>query len=191
MSKKHHYNNNRTNEEIKVSEPEAPAAEEVKPEEAEVKAPEVKVEVKTAEVKTEVVSDEMGIIAAGTKVIGDIATKGHLTIAGKVEGDIEAKGDIFTTGQIEGKIRCRKLKADAGSLYTEMNADESVIIGKNSKLVGSIHCKDITVEGSVEGDIVASGRVILTSCSVVKGNITASNFGVEQGAKLAGTVSIA
>ena len=184
MSKKHHYNNNRTNEELNVSEAAAPAP-----------APEVDTEavpeVKTPEVKADAVSDEMGIIAAGTRVIGDIATKGHLTIAGKVDGDIEAMGDIFTTGQIEGKIKCRKLKADAGSLHTEMTASESVIIGKDSKLVGSISCKDITVEGTVEGDITATGRVILTNCSVVKGNITASNFGVEQGAKLAGTVSIA
>ena len=187
MSKKH-YQNNKTNEEIKVSEEAVPAAEEVKAEPAEPAEPAAAV---SETPKADSVSDEMGIIASGTRITGDIMTKGHLTIAGQVDGDIDARGDIFTTGQIQGKIRCRKLKADAGTLKTEMNAAESVIIGKSSKVVGSICCRDITVEGTVEGDIQASGRVILTSCAAVKGNITASNYRVEEGAKLDGTVSIA
>jgi len=183
MSKKH-YNHSKMNEEVNVPEEmekvETAAETEVKKEETKVEVP-----------KKDMVSDEMGIIASGTKIVGDISTTGHLTCAGIVNGDIDARGDIFITGQINGKIRCRKLKADSGNLQTEINAKESVIIGKDAKLAGSICCQDITVEGTIDGDIQASGRVILTSCAVVKGNITASNFGVEQGAKLAGTVSIA
>ena len=190
MSKKHYNNHNhhKVNEEIKVTEEAAAAAEQMEAVPAAEEVQEVK---EVREEKKDAVADEMGIIAAATKITGDIIASGHLTIAGKVIGDIEAKGDIFTTGQIEGKIHCRKLKAEAGSLQTEMNASESVIIGKAAKLVGSICCRDITVEGTIEGNITASGKVVLTSCAVVKGNITASNFGVEQGAKLAGTVAIA
>ena len=44
--------------------------------------------------------DETGVIAANTKVTGDIVTRGHLMIYGEVEGNVTAAGNITATGRI-------------------------------------------------------------------------------------------
>ena len=50
--------------------------------------------------QTEIVSDvieEMGTIAAHTKIAGNITTKGHLAVMGTVIGDISAKGNVLVS----------------------------------------------------------------------------------------------
>lgn len=136
------------------------------------------------------VYDEMGIIAADTKVIGDIETKGHLTVMGYVQGNINAKGNVIIAGKIDGNIKCNNFYVEAGVLETNVEATGSILVKDDVTLKGSINCKDITITGTVLGDITASGKVGLASTAVVKGNIKAGSMGMELGAKLEGFIAI-
>ena len=137
------------------------------------------------------VYDETGVIGPATKVKGDISTKGHLDIQGSVNGNIEAKGNILVSGNVIGKMKCGNLLIQSGNIQSEVEAGSLVSIKEGATLTGRISGKDITVAGTVNGDIVATGKVGLASTAVVKGNITASAMGMEIGAKLCGTMSIA
>lgn len=137
------------------------------------------------------VYDETGVIGPATRVIGDITTKGHLDIQGTVHGNIDAKGNILVCGNVNGKMKCGNLLIQCGNIQSEVEAGSLVSIKEGAVLTGKISCKDITIAGTVNGDIVASGKVGLASTAVVKGNITAAAMGMEIGAKMSGNMSIA
>lgn len=141
------------------------------------------------EIVSEVI-DELGTISAGTRVTGNITTKGHLAVAGTVLGDISAKGNVIITGNVKGKITCSNLMLENCNLNTDIIASECVIVKEGVKVAGKIFCKDITIKGSISGDITASGKVGLSAEASVKGNISASAIGVAVGAKLEGNLSI-
>jgi len=135
-------------------------------------------------------TDEMGTIAAHTKVTGNITTKGHLAVIGTVIGDITAKGNVMISGTVKGKITCANLMLEGCNVQSEINASECVMIKDGVVLNGKVSCKDITVMSNVNGDITASGKVGLSKGASVKGNITAAAIGVEVGAKIEGSLSI-
>ena len=141
------------------------------------------------EIVSEVI-DEMGTIAAGTKITGNIKTKGHLAVAGAVIGDIAAKGNVIITGTVKGKINCSNLMLEGCNVQSEINTTECVVIKEKVNVTGKIFCKDITIMSNVTGDIVASGKVGLSKDAAVKGNITAAAIGVEVGAKIEGALCI-
>lgn len=135
--------------------------------------------------------DEMGIIGAATKVTGNITTKGHVTVMGTVKGDISAKGNVIISGSVTGKIKCSNLLFESGVLTGDIEANNLVSINESVTLTGAIICKDITVVGTVLGNITATGKVGLASTAVVKGDIKSAQMGMEMGAKLDGKISIA
>lgn len=136
------------------------------------------------------VYDEMGVIGPETKIIGDIATKGHITVMGSVVGNIDAKGNVIIAGKIDGDIKCDNFYVEEGKLETNIDAKGTVLIKDNVILKGTVTCKNITITGTVLGDIVASGKVGLAKTGVVKGSIKAAEMGMELGAKLEGSVAI-
>ena len=141
------------------------------------------------EIVSEIIN-EMGTIASGTKITGNITTKGHLAVAGAVIGDINAKGNVIVTGSVKGKITCNNLMLEGCNVQSEITTTECVVIKEKVNVTGKIFCKDITIMSNMVGDIVASGKVGLSKDATVKGNITAAAIGVEVGAKIEGTLSI-
>lgn len=138
------------------------------------------------------VTDELGVITESTRIIGNVNTKGHLAVAGSIEGNITAKGNVVVTGQVHGNITCDNLMLDGGChLATEINATGHVVLKEEVVINGKIYCKDISVMGTVNGDIFARGSVALSGASIINGNISASNLCVESGAKIKGAMSIA
>ena len=73
---------------------------------------------------------------------------------------------------------------------TNINATSNVIVKAGTVVTGNINCKNLTVYGTVEGDILAKGGVVLKNSAVVNGNIEAARIGIESGAKLKGKVNI-
>ena len=134
--------------------------------------------------------DEMGVIGAETKVVGDISTKGHIAVLGTVVGDIDAKGNVIIAGKIEGDIKCNNFYVEDGKLETNIESTGSVLIKENVILKGTVRCKDITITGTVLGDIVASGKVGIAKTGLVKGSVKASQMAMELGAKLEGAIAI-
>lgn len=135
-------------------------------------------------------TDEMGIIAGGTIVHGDVKTKGHVAIVGVVEGNVIASGNVMLTGVVKGNIECNNIIVDGTDYSQCIRAKGSVSIKQNTTISGPIYCKHISISGTIIGSIRAMGNVGLTKDAIIKGDITSSILAVEPGAKIAGNLLI-
>lgn len=134
--------------------------------------------------------DEMGIIAEGTTVHGDIRTKGHLAVIGVVEGDVKIAGNLMLTGIIKGDIECNNMVIDSTGAFNTIKARGSVSVKEGCVVNCNITCKHISVLGTVIGNVKATGNVGLSKNSTVRGDITSSVLAVEPGAKIQGMVTV-
>ncbi len=134
--------------------------------------------------------EESGIISSNTKVVGDISTEGHLAVYGEVEGNISARGDIVATGRIVGDISCSNLRMEDCQVKTNITVKDFVVLEGNASVEGRIQCSNITVDGSIKGDIEASGEVNIYKNARIIGNIKARTLGVESGAEIQGNLMV-
>ena len=79
-----------------------------------------------------------------------------------VEGDIQTPRDIRLVGTV--------------------HTDGRLVLGSSSRVTGKVNSPNIDVFGSVEGDIVSTGIVVLRAKSNVKGTISTATMVVEAGA---------
>jgi NDP-sugar pyrophosphorylase family protein len=85
------------------------------------------------------------------KTLTEFGRRGELTtIIGKgtiLNGNMKVQNSVRVDGKIIGNIR----------------ATDTVVIGKEGVIEGSIHSKDLLLAGSIKGNIVATGKVFLES----------------------------
>jgi cytoskeletal protein CcmA (bactofilin family) len=98
------------------------------------------------------------LIAAGTRVAGDITFTGNLEVEGEVIGNISAEGT---------QSRIRVLQSGTVS--------------------GDIEVATIIVNGHVKGDLHASELIELAAKAVVEGNLNYNLIGIEKGAEVVGS----
>lgn len=139
----------------------------------------------------QIVSDEMGVIAENTKIIGDITSNGHLAIAGYVEGNVDVKGNMVISGTVKGDIACNNLLIKDGNIITNSIKSTGIVqLDQTVHFKGKIYCNSISLAGEVIGDIVADDKVVLSSSAKVKGSITAKTIATEFGCVIDGKVKI-
>lgn len=134
------------------------------------------------------VSDEVGIIANGTKIHGDIVTNGHLEINGVVEGSVNARGNVRVNGDVYGDIACGNLIIKEGVLKVNIQAREDIALGENARIEGDIRCRKIGVEGTIIGNITATEIVQIAPSATINGNIKATGIAMGMGAKVTGHI---
>ena len=91
------------------------------------------------------------------------------TILGKgttINGDVQVQNSLRIDGRVKGNIK----------------TTDTVIIGKGGSVEGQIRSKHVFLAGSVQGDIIAAGKVFLESTSSVFGDIKAARLVVDEGA---------
>ncbi|MCQ2552100.1 MAG: polymer-forming cytoskeletal protein [Clostridia bacterium] len=145
----------------------------------------------TGEVKmsTDIIS-EVAVVSSSTKIEGNIRTDGHLIVNGDVQGNVSSRGNLILTGNAFGEIYCESLLVETPESNADIIAEQNVIVKEGTVLKGNVHCKNITVLGTVVGDITATGSVVLKATAVVNGNVIAKRIGMENGAKLNGAVEM-
>lgn len=136
------------------------------------------------------VSDEVGIIAHGTKIHGDIVTDGHLEINGVVEGSINARGNVRVNGDVYGDIACGNLIIKEGILKINVQAREDIALGEKARIEGDIRCRKIGIEGTIVGNITAGEIVQVAPSAIINGNITAAGVAIGMGAKVNGQITM-
>lgn len=134
--------------------------------------------------------DETGVIAANTKVTGDIVTRGHLMIYGEVEGNITAAGNISATGKIVGDISCSNLKLNGCQLRSNLTVKENIIMDAGSKVEGRVICRVLSADGAIKGDIEAASEVQVHSNASIMGGIRTKSISVDAGAQLQGSMQV-
>jgi cytoskeletal protein CcmA (bactofilin family) len=68
--------------------------------------------------------------------------------------------------------------------------EHRLTIGANAKVTANVTARDVVVQGSLQGDIQAQGRVELRAGSRVNGDIRAARLSVEDNAIFSGKVEL-
>lgn len=92
----------------------------------------------------------------------------------RVKGDIEFAGGLHLDGQVAGGIR-----ADPGT-------PSSLSVSDTGSIEGSVEVTDLVLHGTVRGDIVAHGRVVLGASARVEGNVYYDIIEMTLGAQISG-----
>ena len=92
-----------------------------------------------------------------------------------VTGNVTSAGDLVIDGRVEGAIEI---------------GNHNLTIGETAAVVADLIARDVTVAGSVKGNVLGSGKVELKKNSTVEGDITAPRFAMEDGAVLIGKVDM-
>jgi cytoskeletal protein CcmA (bactofilin family) len=92
--------------------------------------------------------------ASSVTIIG----AGHL-----ITGNIESQGDLRIDGNIKGNIHCKA----------------KVLIGAAAQIEGSIFCQEADIAGTLVGDIVVKGLLMLKGNASIAGDIHTSKLMME------------
>ncbi len=92
-----------------------------------------------------------------------------------VRGDLSGDEDLVIDGRVEGKIQFPR---------------HSITIGRNGTIKADIYGKNITVEGTVEGNLYGEEQLIVRHSGTIHGNIVAPRVALEDGAKFKGNIDM-
>jgi cytoskeletal protein CcmA (bactofilin family) len=94
--------------------------------------------------------------------------------ATRLTGQIDGENDVYLDGEFEGNF----------------NLDSLLFIGKSGKFKGKVEARDIIVEGKLDGEIVARGKIELRQNGFIKGNVICQNIAIAEGAYFEGEVKL-
>ena len=109
---------------------------------------------------------------------GKVQSLGKPAVIGRsltVTGEIAGEEDLLVEGRIEGTVSLKK---------------HCVTIGETGAVDGDIHARIIRVSGDLKGDLFGGEQVVVHSTGNVRGNITAPQVCLENGAKLKGSIDM-
>jgi cytoskeletal protein CcmA (bactofilin family) len=92
----------------------------------------------------------------------------------RIQGDVEFSGGLHIDGQVTGNVRV--LPGGAAS----------VSVSEHGVIEGSIEAPHVVLNGTVNGDIVASDRVVLGAKARVRGNVSYGVIEMALGAEITG-----
>ena len=91
-----------------------------------------------------------------------------------VQGDIEFAGGLHVDGRVTGNVRV----APGGSA--------SLSVSEHGVIDGSVEATQVVLNGTVNGDIVATERVVLGAKARVRGNVCYGVIEMALGAEISG-----
>jgi cytoskeletal protein CcmA (bactofilin family) len=92
-----------------------------------------------------------------------------------IRGEIQGQEDLIVDGKLEGTVNL---------------AENRLTIGPSANVAADIIAKDVLVQGRVQGNVVASGRVELRAGCNLEGDIRALRLAVEDNAVFRGKVDL-
>jgi cytoskeletal protein CcmA (bactofilin family) len=92
-----------------------------------------------------------------------------------IKGELTGDEDLTIEGRVEGKIELK---------------DHNLVIGPNGKINAEINAKNVTIIGSVVGNITASDIIEIKTSGSVMGDIKAPRISVADGAHFKGSVDM-
>jgi|SRR5215469_2453388 len=106
------------------------------------------------------------------------ATSGDFAHIGKsvnIKGELSGSEDIYVDGQVEGSIQL---------------AGNSLTVGPNGRVRANVMAKNVTVGGTLDGNIQANERTELRKSAVVNGDVQTKRIAIEEGAYFKGKLEI-
>ncbi|HEX7894505.1 MAG TPA: polymer-forming cytoskeletal protein [Terriglobales bacterium] len=99
----------------------------------------------------------------------------HIGRSVSIKGELSGSEDIYVDGQVEGSIQL---------------AGNSVTIGPNGRVRASIAARNVTVGGTLDGNIQAAERTEMRKTAVVNGDVQTKRIAIEEGAFFKGKLEI-
>jgi len=93
----------------------------------------------------------------------------------QIRGEVKGNEDLVVEGLIEGTVTL---------------SEHRLTVGANARVTANVTARDVVVQGHLQGDIHAAGRVELRSGSHVNGDIRAARLSVEDNAIFSGKVEL-
>jgi cytoskeletal protein CcmA (bactofilin family) len=87
-----------------------------------------------------------------------------------IEGNITSTGDIRIDGNLKGNLSTKG----------------KVIVGDTGKVNGEINCRNLEIEGILDGRVIVSELLSFRSKSKISGDITTAKLAIEPGAVFTG-----
>ena len=97
--------------------------------------------------------------------------------ASRVHGDLEFAGGLHLDGSIAGNVRADPVEGS------------SLSISETGSIEGNVEAGNVMLNGTVRGDIVARGRVVLGATAQVTGNVYYGVIEMTLGAQIIGKVT--
>ncbi len=94
----------------------------------------------------------------------------------QIHGEVKGSEDLVVDGTVEGTITL---------------SDSRLTVGPNAHVRANVSARDVVILGSLNGDILATGRVELRAGSDVKGDVRAARLSIEENAIFSGKVDLA
>ena len=91
------------------------------------------------------------------------------------KGELSGDEDLLIQGKVEGTVTLNGYK---------------LTIGKLGHVKANLQAKNIIIDGTVEGDIIAQDHIAINASSIVRGNFTANRVTLEDGAKFRGSIDM-
>ncbi len=92
-----------------------------------------------------------------------------------LKGEISGDEDLIIGGRFRGKINLK---------------NHSLLVEQTGKIKADIRVQNVTIKGSIEGNIYASGKVFISKDGDVKGDITSPKISIMEGAGFKGSVKM-
>lgn len=107
-----------------------------------------------------------------TAASGDFA---HIGKSVTIKGELSGSEDIYVDGHVEGSIKL---------------AGNSLTVGPNGRVRANIVARNVTVGGTLDGNIQASERTEMRKSAVVNGDVQTRRIAIEEGAYFKGKLEI-
>ena len=106
-----------------------------------------------------------------TTTHGAAASEARIGSATRVRGRIHGEGDLVVEGRVEGDVAVR------GELTIAEGAEMSS---------QAVEAQSVTIAGTLEGDVSATGPVRLGPTARVRGDLRGSTVSIDEGARFSG-----
>jgi cytoskeletal protein CcmA (bactofilin family) len=97
--------------------------------------------------------------------------------ASRVHGDLEFAGGLHLDGSIAGNVRAEPVEGS------------SLSISETGSIEGNVEAVNVMLNGTVRGDIVARGRMVLGATARVEGNVHYGVIEMTLGAQIMGKLT--
>src|SRR5215831_20850758 len=92
-----------------------------------------------------------------------------------IKGELSGNEDIYVDGQLDGSIQL---------------PGNSVTVGPNGRVKADITARNLTIGGTLDGNVHASERTELRKTAVVNGDVQTRRIAIEEGAYFKGKLEI-
>lgn len=110
----------------------------------------------------------------GTHYSTNGAAPNRLSSDVSINGNITFNTELVIDGKVEGNI----------------TSEGKLTVGIHGEVVGDIQVASVTIQGSVEGDIVATDRCALHAGASLQGDVESPRLAVDESASFTGSATI-